>query len=72
MQCRRSNRWMGLSLPLLLLLPFTGFKRAGDVVKRSRRTPRLLLLVLLLTGMLGTLTGLSGPTTILQIGNSKA
>jgi hypothetical protein len=54
---RRGNRWMGLSLPLLLLLPFAGFKRASDVVKSSRRTTRLLALLLLLAGMAGTLTG---------------
>jgi sugar lactone lactonase YvrE len=54
---RRGNRWMGLSLPLLLLLPFAGFKRTSDVVKSSRRTTRLLALLLLLAGMAGTLTG---------------
>jgi len=53
----RSDRWMGISVPLLLLLPFAGFKRTSGVVKRSRRTPRLLVSVLLLTGMLGMLTG---------------
>jgi hypothetical protein len=54
---RRGKPWMGLTVPLLLLLPFAGFKRTGDVVERPRRRPRLLLLVLLLTGALGTLTG---------------
>jgi hypothetical protein len=54
---RHSDRWMSLSLPLLLLLPFAGFKRTSDVVKSSRRTPRLLVLVLLLTGLVGTLAG---------------
>ena len=54
---RRGNPWMGLTVPLLLLLPFAGIKRTGDVVERPRRRPRLLLLVLLLTGVLGTLTG---------------
>jgi len=53
---RRGNPWMGLIVPLLLL-PFAGFKRASEVKQRSRRTPRLLLLVLLLTGLVGTLTG---------------
>ena len=53
---RRGNPWMGLTVPLLLL-PFAGFKRTRDVVERPRRRPRLLLLVLLLTGVLGTLTG---------------
>jgi hypothetical protein len=54
---RHGDRWMSLTMPLLLLLPFAGFKRPGDVVERPRRRPRLLLLVLLLTGVLGTLTG---------------
>jgi hypothetical protein len=53
---RHGDRWMSLTMPLLLLLPFAGFKRPGDVVERPRRRPRLLL-VLLLTGVLGTLTG---------------
>jgi hypothetical protein len=54
---RHGDRWMSLTMPLLLLLPFAGFKRPEDVVERPRRRPRLLLLVLLLTGVLGTLTG---------------
>lgn len=54
---RHGDRWMSLTMPLLLLLPFAGFMRPGDVVERPRRRPRLLLLVLLLTGVLGTLTG---------------
>jgi sugar lactone lactonase YvrE len=54
---RRGDRWMGLTVPLLLLLPFAGVKRTGEVVERPRRTPRLLVLVLLLTGLVGTLTG---------------
>ena len=54
---RRGKPWMGLTVPLLLLLPFAGIKRTGDVVERPRRRPHLLLLVLLLTGVLGTLTG---------------
>ncbi len=53
---RHGDRWMGLTVPLLLL-PFAGFKRTRDVVERPRRRPRLLLLVLLVTGVLGTLTG---------------
>jgi len=54
---RPDDRWMSLTMPLLLLLPFAGVKRVGDVVDRTRRTPRLLLMVLLLAGILGTLTG---------------
>ncbi len=55
---RHDDRWMSLTMPLLLLLPFAGVKRVGDVVERTRRrTPRLLLMVLLLAGILGTLTG---------------
>jgi hypothetical protein len=51
------DRWMSISMPLLLLLPFAGVKRTRDVVERPRRTPRLLVLVLLLTGLVGTLAG---------------
>jgi hypothetical protein len=51
------DRWMSLTMPLLLLLPFAGVKRTGDVVERPHRTPRLLVLVLLLTGLVGTLAG---------------
>jgi len=51
------DRWMSLTMPLLLLLPFAGVKRTGDVVERPHRTPRLLVLVLLLTGLVGALAG---------------
>jgi hypothetical protein len=51
------DRWMSISMPLLLLLPFAGVKRTRDVVERPRRTPRLLVLVLLLTGLVGPLAG---------------
>jgi len=54
---RSGDRWMGMVVPLLLLLPFAGFKRTRDVVERPRRSPRLLVLVLLLTGLVGTLAG---------------
>jgi hypothetical protein len=54
---RRGNPWMGMVVPLLLLLPFAGFKRTSEVAERPRSTPRLLLLVLLLTGLAGTLAG---------------
>jgi len=53
----RGTPWMGLTVPLLLLLPFAGVKRTSDVVERPRRTPRLLLLVLLVSGLVGTLAG---------------
>ncbi len=53
---RRGGPWMGLIAPLLLL-PFAGFKRTRDVLKRTRRTPRLLALVLLLSGIVGMLAG---------------
>ena len=53
---RNGDRWMGLTVPLLLLLPFAGVKRSGEVVERPRRKPRLLVL-LLMTGLVGTLTG---------------
>jgi hypothetical protein len=54
---RRGNPWMGLTVPLLLLFPFAGFKRTNEVAERPRSTPRLLLLVLLLTVLVGTLAG---------------
>jgi hypothetical protein len=61
---RHNDRWMSITMPLLLLLPFAGVKRAspttshsGDVVESPRRTSRLLLLSLLLAGIVGTLTG---------------
>jgi hypothetical protein len=54
---RHGERWMSITLPLLLLLPFAGVKRTSEVAERPRRTPRLLLLVLLLTAIAGTLTG---------------
>jgi hypothetical protein len=57
LQGRSGDRWMSLSVPLLLLLPFAGFKRTRGVVERIRRTPRLLVLALLLTGIVGALTG---------------
>jgi sugar lactone lactonase YvrE len=57
LQGHSGDRWMGMVVPLLLLLPFAGFKRTSDVVERPRRTPRLLVLALLLTGLVGTLAG---------------
>jgi len=53
---QHKDRWMGFAVPLLLL-PFAGFKRTREVVAGKRSRGRMLMLVLLLAGMMGTLAG---------------